>query len=289
MDGFDDYLQVINIATPAVESLGSPALSKTIARLGNQEMAKLVDRYPERFIGFTACLPMDDVAVAIEEYQFATQQLGAKGAQIYTNVQGMPMDRPELDPLYEVIAASGGVLQVHPCRNSTWPDYPSEERSKFEAWWSLGWETDLSVFMVRIVCSGVLERFPSLKLLIHHGGSMIPHFAGRLNEGLSNIGARTPEDENEDVADYDLTRPAIDYFKMMYADTSLSGCAHAMRCSKSFYGTDHIVFGTDMPYGPEGGAGYIRDAIEDVKAVAEDEEDAKAMFYANSVRLFDIG
>src|SRR5438445_630477 len=81
------------------------------------------------------------------------------------------------------VAGSGGLLQVHPCRNSAWAAYPTEKRSRYEIWWTFGWEYDLSAFMARIVFSGVLERYPDLKLLIHHGGSMVPHFSGRVGPG----------------------------------------------------------------------------------------------------------
>jgi hypothetical protein len=70
-----------------------------------------------------------------------------------------------------------------------WADSPTEPRSKFEIWWTFGWEYDLSAFMARIVFSGVLERHPGLRFLIHHGGSMVPHFAGRVGPGWDQLGA----------------------------------------------------------------------------------------------------
>ncbi|MCW2891614.1 MAG: amidohydrolase [Actinomycetia bacterium] len=139
MDEFGDYRQIINIAAPPVEDLGSPRISK--------------------------------------------EEMGALGAQIYTHVHGRPMDDASFDPFYATAARIGSVIQVHPCRSSAWADYPAEERSRYEIWWTFGWEYDLSAFMARIVFSGVLERYPELKLLIHHGGSIVPHFAGRVGPG----------------------------------------------------------------------------------------------------------
>ncbi len=77
-------------------------------------------------------------------------------------------------------------------RAAAWPDYPTEQQSRYEIWWVFGWEYDLSAFMSRIVFGGVLERHPALKFLIHHGGSMVPHFAGRVGPGWDQLGERTP-------------------------------------------------------------------------------------------------
>lgn len=116
------------------------------------------------------------------------------------------MDVPRLDPFYEKMAQSGKMIQVHPNRTSAWAEYPTEERSKFELWWALDWKYDLSSFMARIAFSGVFERYPDIKILMHHGGAGIPHFAGRIGPGLDQLGARTPESQKDDVKGYPLTK-----------------------------------------------------------------------------------
>ncbi|MGH3494622.1 MAG: amidohydrolase family protein, partial [Sciscionella sp.] len=288
MDEFGDYRQIINIAAPPVEDLGSPKTSREMARIGNDAMADFVAKYPDRFAGFTACVPMDDPVAAVEEFEYARTQLGAVGAQIYTHVHGKAMDAAEFDPFYATVAEHGLLLQVHPCRSSAWADYPTEERSKFEIWWTFGWEYDLSAFMSRIVFSGVLERYPDLKLLIHHGGSMVPHFAGRVGPGWDQLGARTPEDQREDIEGYPLTKRPIDYFRMMYADTSMFGAAHALRCSIDFYGADHVLFASDSPYDPEKGPGYIRATIKNLSEIGLSEQDKEAIFFGNVSRLVNL-
>ncbi|ALG10390.1 amidohydrolase family protein [Kibdelosporangium phytohabitans] len=285
MDEFGDYRQIINIAAPPVEFFGSRTVSRELSRIANEAMAELVRSHPDRFAGFSACVPMDDPEAAIEEFSYAVTHLGAVGAQIYTHVAGEAMDAERFDPFYARVADSGLLLQVHPCRSSAWPDYPTEQRSRYEIWWTFGWEYDLSAFMARIVFSGVLERHPALKLLIHHGGSMVPHFAGRVGPGWDQLGARTPESQREDVTGYPLTRRPIDYFKMMYADTALFGAAHALRCSIDFYGTDHVLFASDSPYDPERGSGYIRSTIENLHSIGLDEEEQQAIFSGNISRL----
>jgi uncharacterized protein len=288
MDEFGDYRQIINIAAPPVEDLGSVQVSREMSRIGNEAMADLVRNNPDRFAGFTACVPMDDPDAAVSEFEYAVTELGAIGAQIYTHVHGAAMDDAAFEPFYAAVANRGALLQVHPCRSSAWPDYPTEPRSKFEIWWTFGWEYDLSAFMARVVFSGVLERHPGLKLLIHHGGSMVPHFAGRVGPGWDQLGARTPEEQKEDVTGYPLTKRPIEYFKMMYADTAMFGAAHALRCSIDFYGTGHVLFGSDSPYDPERGPGYIRSTIKNLNEIGLSDAEREAIFHGNVERLFGL-
>jgi aminocarboxymuconate-semialdehyde decarboxylase len=288
MDEFGEYKQIINIAAPPVEDLGSVAISKEMSRIGNESMAQLVQDHPDRFAGFCAVVPMDDPEAAVEEYNYARNELGAFGAQIYTHVHGKAMDAKQFDPFYETVASSGGLLQVHPCRNSGWSDYPTEPRSRYEIWWTFGWEYDLSTFMARLVFGGVMERYPDLKLLIHHGGSMVPHFAGRVGPGWDQLGARTPEDQKEDIEGYPLTKRPIEYFRMMYADTALFGAAHALRCSIDFYGVDHVLFGSDSPYDPERGPGYIRSTIANLDSINLSDSEKESIYRGNVSKLLGV-
>ena len=285
MDEFGEYRQIVNIAAPPVEDLGSPALSREMSRIGNEAMAELVAQHSDRFAGFCACVPMDDPEAAVAELDYAVGELGAVGAQIYTHVHGSPMDGERFEPFYARIAELGKLLQVHPCRDASWSDYPNEERSKFEIWWTFGWEYDLSAFMARMVFSGVLERHPDLKMLIHHGGSMVPHFSGRVGPGWDQLGARTPASQRADIAGYELPRRPLEYFKMMYADTALFGAAHALRCSVDFYGVDHVLFSSDSPYDPEKGPGYIRASIRNIEEIGLTADEQEAVFSGNLRRL----
>jgi len=289
MDEFDDYQQIICMAAPPVWDLGSPDLSREMARIANDGLAGLVRDHPDRFLGFCACVPIDDPEAAVEEYRYASDELGALGAQIYTDVKGAPVDQPELDPFYEAVAASGGVLQLHPCRSSKWPDYPTEDRSRFEIWWTFGWEYDLSACMARLVFSGVLERYPELKLLIHHAGSMVPHFAGRVGPGWDQLGSRTPDDRLDEVKGHPLSKRPVDYFKMMYADTALFGAPHALRCAIEFYGVDHVLFGSDSPYGPPVHCGYLKHTLESLEELDLSQADSEAIYHGNTERLFGLG
>ncbi|MBO0685209.1 MAG: amidohydrolase [Candidatus Dormibacteraeota bacterium] len=289
MDEFGpDYRQIVSIPAPPAEDLGPPAVSREFARLGNEGMAELVLRHPDRFAGFVACLPMNDPEAAVEELDHACAQLGALGGQIYTHVNGHPMDEARFEPLYAWAAQAGKMLWVHPSRDSSWADYPTEERSKYELWWVFGWEYDTAIFMGRLVLSGVLERHPALKVLIHHGGSMVPHFAGRVGPGLDQLGARTPPERRADVEHPPLSKRPIDYFRMFYVDTAMFGARHAIRCSLDFFGVDRTLFASDSPFDPEKGPGYIRATIADLEGLDLTPEERNAIYEGNARRLLGL-
>jgi predicted TIM-barrel fold metal-dependent hydrolase len=170
MDPFGDYRQVLTLAVPPLEELGGPAAATDLARAANDEVAELVGRYPDRFAGFAAALPMNDVDAAAGELDRAMSQLGALGAQLHTNVRGVPLDEPRFGAVFEAVTRHDGVLWVHPARSPVWADYLAEERSKYGIWWSLGWPYETSVCMARLVYSGCFDRYPGLRVITHHAG-----------------------------------------------------------------------------------------------------------------------
>ncbi|MGH6893996.1 MAG: amidohydrolase family protein, partial [Dongiaceae bacterium] len=95
MDRFEDYAQVISLSSPPMEVYGPPPVSTDLTRLGNDEMAKLVQKYPDRFPAFIASLPMNDPEGLLREARRAIDELGAVGVQVYTNVLGRPLTAPE--------------------------------------------------------------------------------------------------------------------------------------------------------------------------------------------------
>lgn len=287
MDRFPEYVQVLTLASPPVEAAGPPTLARDLARLANDEMAELVRQHPDRFLGFAASLPMNDPEVSLREADRAIAELGALGIQIFTNVNGLPLDDARFEPLFARMAELDRPIWVHPARGATVPDYPTEERSKFEMWWVFGWPYETAVFMSRLIFSGHLDRYPNLRILTHHAGGMVPHFAGRIGPGLDQFGARTP-DEDLTAVTRALTKRPFDYYKMFYGDTALFGAEHALRCAIEFFGVDHILFGTDMPFDPEKGPMFIRETIANLDALELSTADRAKIDERNARRVLRI-
>ena len=286
IEPFDDYAQIISLAAPPLESLGEPAVSAELARLANEEMAELVRSRPETFVGFVAGVPMNDVDAALTEVDRAVHDLGALGIQIYTHVNGLPLDDPRFEPLFARMAELDRAIWVHPARNSSWPDYPTEAKSKYEVWWLFGWPYDTSAFMARLVFSGILTRHPNLKIITHHAGGLVPFFSGRVGPGMDSFGARTPEEES-DLVDSGLEGPPTEAFRRFYADTAVFGAPHALRCAHEFFGTDHMLFASDMPFDPVQGS-FIRDTIADLETLDVSAAERERIYEGNARELLGV-
>jgi predicted TIM-barrel fold metal-dependent hydrolase len=282
MDEFgDDYRQIVSLPAPPPEDLGDPKTSREMATLANDELAALVGAHPDRFAGWVAAVPMNDPEAAVAEAQRAVG-LGALGVQIYTNVNGHPLDEARFDPFWAKMAELDRMIWVHPSRSAAFPDYVTEEKSRYEIWWVFGWPYETSAFMSRIVFSGVFDRHPDLKVLTHHAGAMVPFFAGRVGPGWDQLGARTPADRREEVEGPELAKRPIDYFRMFYADTAVFGAAPALRCALDFFGVDHVLFASDSPFDPEKGPGYIRSTIENIESLGLSDADREQLYEGNA-------
>src|SRR5258707_3796770 len=104
MERFPGYKQILTLSLPAIEFLAPHDKSPGLARLANDGMAAIVARHPGYFPAFVASLPMNNLPEALREMDRAIGELGAKGIQIFTNVNGRPLDDPEFYPYFERMA-----------------------------------------------------------------------------------------------------------------------------------------------------------------------------------------
>jgi predicted TIM-barrel fold metal-dependent hydrolase len=287
MDRYPGYVQVLTLAAPPIEEAVPPEHAPALARLANDEMAALVERDPQRFPGFVASLPMNVPEAIVPEIDRAVRELGATGVQIFSNVSGLPLDRPEFRPLFDRMAELDLPVWIHPARTAATADYPDEPRSKYDIWWAFGWPYETSVAMARLVFAGLFERHPNLKIITHHCGAMIPYFEGRIGGGLDQLGKRSDDPEDQ-AAKARLGRRPIDYFRMFYGDTALFGSTAGLECGLSFFGPEHVLFGTDMPFDPEGGLGFVRDTIGSIERMRITDDVKRQIYEGNARRLLRL-
>ena len=287
MDQFEDYVQVICLPNPPLEVLGGPKISAELAKVANDGMADYVAKYPDRFPGFIASLPMNNPDAVVTETQRAIKDLKAVGVQVFSNANGKPLDLPEFKPLFEMMAEYDLPIWIHPARGANFADYLSEDKSKYEIWWTLGWPYETSVAMSRIVFAGYFDQFPNLKIITHHMGGMIPYFEGRVGPGWDQLGSRT-SDEDYTVILKQLKKRPLDYFRLFYADTALFGSVAGTKCGLAFFGADKVLFASDSPFDPEKGPAYIRETIKVIAELPISDTDRQKIFEGNAKRLLKL-
>jgi len=287
MDRFEDYQQILSIATPPIEVYSTGRDSVDLAHLANDGMADLVRKHPDRFPGFVAALPLGDPDAAMREIERAIDDLGARGIQLFSNINGKPLDTPEHLALFDRMAAYDLPVWLHPYRGAGMSDYASETTSKFEIWWTFGWPYETSVAMARLVFSGIFDRHPNLTIITHHLGAMAPYFEGRVGPGWDQLGTRTSDMDYTSVLK-DLKKRPIDYFRMFYGDTALFGGYDATVCGLNFFGADHVLFASDAPFDPEKGPMYIRETIAILDRLPIPEADRAKIYWQNAVKLLKL-
>ncbi|HEX7782242.1 MAG TPA: amidohydrolase family protein [Sphingobium sp.] len=288
LDQWPEVQQVITLSHPSPEAVDGPQGSPEVARIANDGLAAFVARHPDKFPTFAAALPMNNVPAAIAEMDRAVGKLGARGIQMETHVNGRALDDPELLPIFEHAARVHQIpIWLHPGRSASFADYPGEDKSRYEIWQVLGWPYDTSAAMARLVFSGVLDRFPDLKIITHHCGGMLPYFGGRAESLWQQMGVRTADEDLSQVTKR-LRRPFMEQFRSFYGDTVLGGSSSALRCGLDFFGPDKIVFASDCPFDPEQGPGFIRDGIKSIEALNLDDPTRRKIYHENALRLLKV-
>ena len=281
-----NYTQVISLGMPPMEALGPPEVAIEFAKLGNDGMAELCASHPDHFVGYLASLPMNDPDAAVKEAERAFKN-GANALQIHTNVNGEALDEPKFFGIFETAAKHNKPVFLHPSRTAAMADYPGEQKSKYEIWWTFGWPYETSTAMARLVFSRMLDRLPDLKVLAHHLGAMVPFFEGRVGPGWDQLGNRTSDEDYKPLLK-ELKKRPLDYFKDFYADTAVFGSRPATECGLAFYGEDRVIFASDSPFDPEKGPGYIRDTIAILEKLDLTPEARDKICFKNAQKLLGV-
>ena len=278
----NDYVQVLTNQFFA-EEIADPKKSPELARIGNDAIAELIARYPKRFIGGVANLPMNNIEAALKEMDRTVKNLGFKGIMIGSNINGKALDAPEFMPIYEKAAQYDVPIWIHPSRAPTFADYVTETESKYNLYAAIGWPYDMMSAIVRLVCSGVLDRHPNLKFYAHLTAGGIAYYADRLGS-LLGLHKRTVPNSNVGK----LAKSPVEYFRMIYSDTEMSYTTPALECTYAFFGACRMVYSSGMPYGTAFGHSSIGESINAVKRMNIGESDKQTIFEGNAKKLLHL-
>jgi aminocarboxymuconate-semialdehyde decarboxylase len=170
-------VQVLSVCPQTFLYGQPPALAAAFARIQNEQLAKLAKARPDHFLGI-ATLPMQAPNLAADELRHAMRTLGLRGAQIGSNIAGKNLDDPELEPVWAAAAELDAFILVHPINVAGMDRLGSYYLNNL-----IGNPLDTTIAAACLVFSGVLERYPSLKICLAHGGGFVPYQAGRFLHG----------------------------------------------------------------------------------------------------------
>ncbi|MGO9402639.1 MAG: amidohydrolase family protein [Terriglobales bacterium] len=283
MDRYETSLQVLTpLPIPADLFVADSAAAAALVRVANDALAEAIAKRQDRFAG-VALLCFLDPEEAANELERTVRHLGLKGAMLFTNIGGRPVDMPQLFPVYERAQGLDVPLWIHPI---SWNYY--DWVRDYLIWQIFGWPIDTTLAMARLVYGGVLEKFPKLKFITHHAGGTTPYLIGRVidtydqNEELmrlSGSGSSAPRS---------AAKKPIDYYRMFYGDTALSGIASAMSCAFEMFGSERLVFGSDYPFGPDSGQRFIHSNLTAVDTLRLPDRDRRRILVENARSLLGL-
>ncbi len=262
MDANGIALTALSINDPGPEWFGADA--PHIARLCNDFIAEKTRRYPNRFLGLCV-LPLLHPTEARAELERCVHELGLRGVLLYTNLAGRFPDEPEFRWLFARAVELDLPIILHPAKPVTLNAVKAYEMTS-----GLGNMFEDTIALARLIMSGVLEEFPTLKLVCPHLGGALPFLIGRLNH-QTQILKRGPA----------LPRPPLEYLRRVWFDI-VSPLPEAIRFAADLLGTEKLLFASDYPWvQPD----IILTALRDAGLPPEQQN---AILSGNARRLFRL-
>lgn len=222
-----DYA-ILSITVPGVDGLPAED-GAAVARSANDQLADIVSGHPDRFAAL-AVLAARDPAAAAAELERAVG-LGLRGATVFSNVAGQPLDEIGVEEILAVASALEVPILLH-------PTHPLSARGVdiYALLPTLGFLADTTTAVLRLVLAGIYDRLPDLRLILPHTASLIPWLAGRIDYEAQ----RMPGGMGS------LQVPPSEHLRRLYADI-VCDWPPAIRTLVEFLGAERIMFGSDYP------------------------------------------
>lgn len=235
------HQQIISAVNLNPEDFVGPDQAVELCRAANAEIAAMVRDNRAVFPAGVALLPMNNIPAALQLID--DQIVGSHelvGVQLFTQALGKPITTATYAPIFEKLAAVGVPIWLHPV-------FDTQKTANNV---TFSWEYELTQAMNGIVAAGYFRKYSGLKIIVHHAGAMVPFFSERIKY------IQSPEN----YAD----------FKKFYVDTAILGNPKGLELAVNFFGSEHVLFGTDSPFGipPVGPTAVIEQAVNDMAITA---------------------
>jgi aminocarboxymuconate-semialdehyde decarboxylase len=267
MDRCGIDLQLLSLTTPGVER---EKIDRGIrlARLTNDGFSSICENYPDRFRAL-ATLPVQDPEYSVDELDRAVNDLGLRGIMLFSNANGKPLDSKEFVPIYEKASKLGVPIFIHPTSPIN-----SQAMDDYRLVPIVGFTVDTSLAILRLIFSGILERIPSLKIVVAHAGGIFPQIRGRIEVGYNAY----PE------CRVNIPSPPSYYLRRNVWVDTVCYDKEVLMSTMAFLGPEKILLGTDFPHQ----ISDMENAVKRVKDLDIPTEDKDRILGQNSSRLLKI-
>jgi 2,3-dihydroxybenzoate decarboxylase len=271
MDAAGVSVQVLSLSGPGCE-LFEPAEGTVQAMKANDTLADAIRKRPDRFSGFAALAPQDPKGAA-RELERSVRELGFKGANINSHVRGGEyLDDEKYWGVFEKAVTLGVPIYLHPRIPSPQMLKPYADYGYALAGATLGFGAETTLHAVRLILSGVFDRYPTLKIILGHMGEALPFWMNRLDRQTSLHGYKLK-----------LQKKPSEYIKNNFFIT-FSGMffTPAFMCAYLGLGAENILFASDYPLEP------LKDATEFLERLPISDSDKEKICYGNARTLLKL-
>jgi 5-carboxyvanillate decarboxylase len=275
MDDSGIDIAVLSLTSPGVQ-IFEPSEASVLATRFNDELAEGIARHPDRYVGLAAFSPLDPTNAA-KEIERAVTKLGLRGGILNSHTLGTYLDDEQYWEIFEAAEALGVPIYLHPQTPPAEMIEPFLKRGLDAAVYGFACETGLHA--LRLVVSGLFDRFPKLQIVLGHCGEALPYWLSRIDymHGHISVSKRYPNV-------HPLKRKASDYLRENFYYTS-SGVSWAppVMFVREVIGADRIMYAMDYPWQ------FVQSEIGLLEQMPIGEAGLKQFFEDNARKVFRIG
>jgi 2,3-dihydroxybenzoate decarboxylase/5-carboxyvanillate decarboxylase len=271
MDANGVDMHLLSLTAPGVQMFDADTATE-LATLANDRLAEVIKRHPLRFAGL-ACFAPQSPKRAAKEMERAIGQLKLNGFILNSHTNNEYLDDPKYWPILEAAEALDRCIYIHPRAASAGLKGPLGDYGMDSAMWGYGVETGTHV--VRMMASGVFDRFPKLKICIGHMGEAVPFWLWRVNF-MSTRAQQTGRSPKTQLS-------MAEYFQRNFV-ISTSGVEDPLALDYAIkkLGVDNVLWAIDYPYQPSA------PAVKFMDTAPVSEADRAKLYHKNAERIFHI-
>jgi predicted TIM-barrel fold metal-dependent hydrolase len=282
MDAAGIDLQVLSHVQPGVQTLERNTAIR-LSREVNDWLGGVIQEYPTRFAGF-AMLPTQSPTDAADELERTTGLLGFKGALINGHTNGRYLDEEIFSPIFERAQALDVPIYIHPTDppQAITDIYYRNCPAMMQSW---GWQVEAGTHLLRLISSGVLDRYPNLKIIVGHMGELIPFGLKRINTALTmGNWLLASQSKNVEAAAPSCMQKSLYYYMRANVFITTSGVFDqaALKCAIAELGIDNILFSVDDPFGDN------FEGVDFLNRARLSEEDREKLAHGNAERVLKL-
>lgn len=208
-----------------------PDLGREVARTINDGVASAVALHPDRLIGM-GTVPLQAPELAVAELRRCVNELGFRGIEISSNVNGRELSDPEFRPFFAAAEELGVLVFLHPLGFTQGQRLSEHYLNNI-----IGNPLESTIALSHLIFGGVLDAYPGLKLCVAHGGGYLPGYWGRMDHAF-----RAREDCRQHIS-----HPPSSYLRRVWLDTLVFDKDQLDNLVRT-HGPDRLCMGTDYPF-----------------------------------------